>query len=56
MRELDGDLAIALGGDQGFFMKLAEFYTDGVPVVTVAAHSTCSNDSRTFIEAGITLR
>lgn len=56
MRGLDGDLAMAVGEAARFLMGLAKFYTDDVCVVTVVAHCTCSNDSRTFAETRMTLR
>lgn len=37
-------------------LGLAKFYTDCVRVVTVMAHSTSSNDLRTFAEARMNLR
>lgn len=53
---LDAVLTNAVGEAARFLLGLANYYTDGVPVVTVPGHSTCSNDSTTLVEVRITLR
>lgn len=53
---LCGDLTMAARGAARFLIGLEKFYTDVVHVVTVAAHSTCTDDWRAFGEARMNLR
>lgn len=55
-RGMDGDLTAAAGKAAMFFKGLGKAYTDAVRVVTMAAHSTSSNDPRTFPEARMSVR
>lgn len=53
---MDGDLTAAAGKAAMFFKGLGKAYTDAVRAVTMAAHSTSSNDPRTFPEARMNVR